>query len=147
MPTLVFESVLPCSPTKLWEFHASAEALAKLTPPDRKIQLLSEDLEVRQGAVHTMRVRQYGIWMLWVAKITTVEPPNRFCDVAEKSPFKKWEHCHEFLPHENGALLRDFVTYELPFGVLGRLVDWLFVRRSIENLFHYRHAKTREILG
>jgi hypothetical protein len=40
----------------------------------------------------------------------------------------------------------DHVTYEMPFGPLGNLVDRLLVRHDIERMFAYRHRVTREAL-
>jgi ligand-binding SRPBCC domain-containing protein len=139
---LVFESVIPCSVEELWEFHGSLEALRVLTPPGRELQVVGEDIEVRNGATHKVRVKQFGLWIDWHAEISEVEPPHQFVDTAVKSPFKFWQHRHEFLPHADGALLRDTVRYELPFGVFGRIVDTLVVKRDIEKLFAFRHRTT-----
>lgn len=146
MPQLVVESVLPCTPQELWEFHASAEALMALTPTNRRVEVLSEDLAVRDGALHILRVRQFGIPLVWHARISEVDPPRGFVDTAERSPFAYWRHHHEFLPHPEGALLRDTVMYQLPFGPLGMIADWLFVRRDLETMFAFRHKHTQELL-
>ena len=144
MPRLLFETPLPCSPERLWEFHSSADALALLTPPSRKVEVLGGDLQVRQGALHVIRVRQFGVPIVWHARIVECEPPARFVDVAERSPFAFWRHEHAFLPHPGGSLLRDTVEYRLPFGPLGAIADRAFVRRDLERLFAFRHAATLE---
>ncbi len=146
MPQLVFESVLPCSPQLLWEFHASADALKALTPTNRRVEVLSDDLAVRDGALHIIRVRQFGIPLVWHARISEVDPPHGFVDTAERSPFTFWRHHHEFLAHPDGAMLRDTVLYDLPLGPIGMIGDWLFVRRDLNAMFAYRHRRTRELL-
>jgi ligand-binding SRPBCC domain-containing protein len=35
--------------------------------------------------------------------------------------------------------MTDRVDYELPFGPLGQLARWLFVRRQVEGIFDYRN--------
>lgn len=148
MPTLVFESPMPCGQLALWEFHRSADALRVLTPPSRRVELLSDDLRVEVGALHKIRVRQFGVPMEWHARVIEVDPPSRFVDVAERSPFRKWRHEHAFLPRaDGGSTLRDTVEYELPAGWLGHLADRLFVRRDLERLFAYRHEQTRRVLA
>ena len=144
--TRVFESTIECPVEALWEFHSSAEALRILTPPSRKIEVLSKDLEVREGALHVLKVRQFGIPLVWKARISEVHPPIGFTDTAEKSPFKSWRHRHEFIHAEGGSLLRDTVTYEAPFGPLGDLARVLFIDRDIERLFAFRHKATRRAL-
>ncbi len=146
MPRLQFETVLRCTPEQLWDFHSSAAALRVLTPPSKQVEVIGEDLAVRDGAIHKIRVRQFGLPLVWVARIEQVQPPHQFVDVAVKSPFKSWTHRHEFLAHAEGALLRDTIDFEMPLGPLGSLVYALIVRRDLESMFAHRHKATKEAL-
>lgn len=138
MPTLTFESCLDAPPEDVARFHGSLDALARLSPPGTQVEILGEDTEVRDGALHVLRIRRGPFSMVWKARISEVGP-HGFTDTAEQSPFAAWRHRHDFLPHGPGTLLRDTVEYALPFGVLGRLADRLFVQRQIEALFAHRH--------
>jgi hypothetical protein len=144
--TRVYESLISCPVERLWEFHASVESLKLLTPPERRVEVVGNDLEVREGALHVLRVRQFGIPLVWKARISDVDPPHGFTDTAEKSPFKFWRHRHEFVPHGLAALLRDTVTYAAPLGVLGDLARAIFIDRDIDRLFKYRHEATKKAL-
>ncbi|MBC7833644.1 MAG: hypothetical protein H7Y88_00905 [Phycisphaerales bacterium] len=69
---------------------------------------------------------------------------GEFTDVQIKGPFHRWEHRH--IVEADGAnrcVLRDEVTYELPFGALGRVFSGALARRRLERMFEYRHAVTR----
>lgn len=143
MPRLVFESVIPCSVQELWDFHGDVSALGRLTPPGNQVTILSEDTAVRNGALHVLRVKKNGLPLVWKARISEVEPPHRFVDTAEQSPFKSWRHEHAFLEHAQGALLRDTVDYEMPFGPLGALVDRILIRKDLEAMFAHRHQVTK----
>lgn len=150
MPILRYETWMPCSVAELWQFHASTEALQKLTPPERKLEMASSDrgdgiLPLEDGALHILRFRLGPFRMEWRARISNVMPPNGFTDTAEKSPFKRWSHRHRFVAEDPGCRLIDEIDYELPFGVLGKLVAPL-VRRDLDRLFAFRHARTRETL-
>jgi ligand-binding SRPBCC domain-containing protein len=83
------------------------------------------------------------------SKIVEYTPPTGFVDiqVPGKGPFKAWTHRHEFTELPDGRTrLTDHVTYIMPFGPLGALVDKAIVRRDIEKMFAYRHRVTREAL-
>jgi len=146
MPSKVIELIVSANPEAVWTFHSSAEALNVLTPPDRKMRMISTDLTVREGAIHEFKVKVGPFWTTWIAELSEVHPPIGFRDTARKSPFKKWSHHHQFLEHPSGTLIRDTVSYELPFGILGRLVNWLFVSRDIDRLFAFRHQATACLL-
>lgn len=146
MPRLVYETPISAPVEALWEFHSSAEALHILTPPKARIQVMGDSLAVENGAIHRIRVRKNGLPVDWVAEISEVIAPRQFRDTAVKSPFKSWTHLHEFLPHEDGCLLRDTVDYELPFGPLGAIANHLFVRHDLDSMFVYRHDQTKRAL-
>lgn len=141
-----FECLVKADIQSVWNFHSSAEALAILTPPNRKMKLVSSDLAVREGAVHELRIRLGPFYRCWKARLTMVNPPNEFTDTAEKSPFKSWRHRHQFLERGDETVLKDTVEYALPFGKLGELVDKFLISREIDRLFAFRHAATRRAL-
>jgi ligand-binding SRPBCC domain-containing protein len=145
VPTLTFETRLDVPPEVVADFHRSVEALTLLNPPGTRVEILGEDTEVRDGALHVVRIRRGPFAMVWKARISEVGP-HGFTDTAEQSPFASWRHRHEYLPEGDGTLLRDTVEYALPFGVLGRLADRLFVRRKIERAFGVRHQGTARAL-
>lgn len=142
MVTRVWRSAIPCSVEALYDFHRSAEALTLLTPPNRQVQIAG-DAEVRDGALHVLRIRQFGLPLEWHARISDVNPPHGFTDTAERSPFAHWKHRHRFLPDGEHAMLEDEVTYALPLGVLGRIADRMLVARDLDRLFRFRHEVTR----
>ena len=139
MITRIYESKIPATVERLWKFHSSAEALRALTPESQRVEIVGEDLSVRNGALHVIRVRQFGIPMVWKARLSEVDPPHGFRDTAEQSPFPFWTHLHEFIDDGDGSILRDTVTYRSPGGAIG---DWLITRRQIDRLFKFRHAST-----
>ncbi len=146
LPTLTFETRIRCTPEELWDFHSDVNALKLLTPAGTSVSILSEDTEVREGALHVLRVRKMGLPLVWKARIRDVHPPHEFSDWAERSPFKSWLHHHEFLAEGDGSVLKDTVTYELSFGFLGAIANRLFVQRDIEAMFTHRHAVTKKSL-
>jgi ligand-binding SRPBCC domain-containing protein len=138
----VFSVLIPASIEQVWEFHSSVEALRILTPSNRKVTLLSDDVEVRNGALHKIQVRQFGVPIEWHALISEVQKPHRFVDTAQKSPFKYWQHQHDFTEENGGTRMTDTITYEMPFGPFGELANKLFVSRDLDQLFKFRHAAT-----
>lgn len=130
----------------LWDFHASASALRLLTPPEQEIQLISKDLTVREGIVHELKTKQFGLWITWKARITNVNPPHGFTDTAMKSPFKSWVHHHDFIDDEGHCILRDTIHYEMKAGPIGNLVNALSVEEKIDSMFKFRHKVTKSHL-
>src|SRR5690606_7896787 len=143
MSTYYYKSVqwLPVTVDKAWEFFSSAKNLAKITPEDMKFRITSE---LQQGEIYEGMLIEYsvrpllGIPVFWRTKITEVNAPKVFKDSQLKGPFALWEHTHTFTEQGNGTLMQDTIKYRLPFGVLGRLVHRLVVKKRIDEIFSYR---------
>ena len=80
-----------------------------------------------------------GIPMRWQTRITQVDEGNSFTDIQQKGPYKTWNHLHEFIPNNNGVMMKDTVDYELPWGLMGSLAHSLIVRKQLNNIFDYRY--------
>jgi ligand-binding SRPBCC domain-containing protein len=144
MPILEFPLDLPgVTRGALWEFHRDPAALERLTPPEKKIQVVERPLDMYAGARVVLRVRQFGLWLTWISLIEVWEPETCFVDVQEKGPFACWRHEHLFF---EGRLL-DRVTYEVPLAMAGgRLADRVLVRPDLERMFVHRHRVTAAAL-
>jgi ligand-binding SRPBCC domain-containing protein len=91
----------------------------------------------------------------WDAEITEFVWNEHFCDVQNRGPFLYWKHCHRLASKSrlrgpgvvtDGTLLIDAVEYELPFGPLGNLANFLLVKAQMKSIFDYRHKQTLEML-
>lgn len=82
-----------------------------------------------------------GIPMNWVTEIKTVKDLEFFVDEQRVGPYKIWHHEHHFKVVDGGVEMTDIVSYVLPFGILGRLLQPLLVRPKLEQIFDYRFKK------
>jgi ligand-binding SRPBCC domain-containing protein len=88
-----------------------------------------------------------GIPVYWRTEILRSEPPFRFVDVGRKGPHRLWHHTHRFDVVDGGTLLNNTVRYRLPFGILGRLVNTLKMRRDVDKIFDYRSQRSGELFA
>jgi ligand-binding SRPBCC domain-containing protein len=99
-----------------------------------------------EGLMITYKVSPVlGIPLGWITEIKTVQDGVFFVDEQRKGPYKIWHHEHHFEAVEGGVLMTDIVSYTLPFGFLGKLAHWLFVRKELEAIFEYRFKKVDEL--
>ncbi len=149
MPTLEFACDIEAPLDKVWIFYDDIGCLFKLTPPEVKARLEGEPVPMGVGVVYHLLITRFGVTLHWDAEIIAYEPPRLFRDrqVDGKGPFQAWTHTHTFDPLPGDRTrITDHVHYHLPFGPLGRLADFLFVRRELGKMFAYRHKVTRETL-
>lgn len=133
---------LHCNIDKAWKFFSSPYNLARITPKEMKFLVLSDlpDEHIYEGMVIDYKVSPLlGIPMRWRTRITQVNERNSFTDLQEKGPYKLWNHFHEFIPNEQGVLIKDTVDYELPMGLLGKIAHTLMVQKKLQHIFDYRY--------
>lgn len=138
MTTHVFKTELwlPVPREKVFPFFADARNLEQLTPPWLNFNVLTPgEIPMRAGAIIDYRLRIHGLPVRWQTEITGWNPPFSFCDEQRRGPYHRWSHTHTFVEKSGGTVCRDEVIYAVPGGAL---VNWLFVRRDVEKIFHYR---------
>jgi ligand-binding SRPBCC domain-containing protein len=133
----------------VFEFHLDPRNAARISPRGTRVLSVEAPEQVREGDAVHLAVRQFPlpVTQRWRVRIERIEEPVAIVDVAFAGPFPVWRHEHLFsVAGENRTVLTDRVTYELPLGALGRLVDRLVVRRVLVRAFRARQARTRAIL-
>lgn len=78
-------------------------------------------------------------------RITRLEQPARFQDVMVSGAFKSMKHDHEFVPQPTGTLMVDRFEFESPFGILGRIVDRLFLARYMRRFLIRRNGVLKKL--
>jgi len=131
---------------KTFRFFADPGNLTEITPTWLNFQIVKVDgLPLRAGSEFKYRIRWLGMPRAWRALITEFEPPRRFVDVQVKGPYRLWRHEHTFEDVDGKTLMRDRVEYEVPCGLVGRIVHWALVSRQLRQIFDYRAAMIRKI--
>lgn len=138
-------TLIKCSVEELFDFHTDTNNLTKITPPDIEVKLLTPDFKAKEGEILKLKSIKNYIPINWTVKISKSQRPNKIVDTALKSPFKYWEHEHIFIKHENFTELKDVVTYEMPFGIIGEFLE-PFVYSDLLKMFEFRHEVTKKIL-
>lgn len=167
---LEFSSWIAVPVPRIFRFFSNPENLPRLMPPATEtrvegFQLVPPPMIPTQDAVDTRQAAGKGSIIdtsfrplrflsrrqkLTVA-IVEFEWDHHFVDVQQKGPFKRWRHRHEFIADWrngfDGTSIRDAIEYEVGFGFLGSLLDHLFVKRNLRQMFAYRQKKVEQLFS
>jgi ligand-binding SRPBCC domain-containing protein len=134
----------------VFAFHLDPRNASRIAPRGQRVLSVEAPETVQRGDEIRLAVRQlpWPFAQHWRVRIEAVDESGAVVDVALAGPFPTWRHEHLFTyAGEGRTLLTDRVTYQLPYGALGRLADRLLVRRMLLRAFRERHERTRAILG
>ena len=134
-------------PEAVFAFHADLSNHPRTSPPQMREQVLKGLEEpLGEGARVVFRARHAGRWQRLEAEIVQWDPPVSFVSRQVRGPFRAWTHRHAFRPFQSGTLLTDQIEYQLPYGILGRLADQLWVGPHLDRFFAYRQSAAKIFL-
>ena len=87
----------------------------------------------------TWEAKHFGIKQTLTSVISEFDYGNNFTDVMIKGPFKSITHQHIFRFTMGKTMMQDRFSYEIPFGFLGRLFDYLFLNIYLKKLLVRRN--------
>ena len=71
-----------------------------------------------------------GVKITWVTEITHVKDKKYFADEQRVEAYKMWHHQHFLETTPEGTLMKDFVSYQPPFGILGNIANQLIIKKK-----------------
>ena len=147
--TLKKEQVVTKDILTVFDFFSKPENLSIITPRAMKFKILTPSpIDMKEGALIDYTVSLMFIPIRWRTLITNFSPPTLFVDQQLKGPYSMWHHTHIFEKiSENETLIKDKVVYGVPFGIIGIVVHYLYIRRYLKNIFLYRKNKIEEIFN
>lgn len=148
--TLHTKQFLKSNLTTVWDFMSSPSNLARITPAYMGFHILSDikDTKMYPGQIIEYYVTPVaGIKMHWVTEITHVKDLGYFVDEQRFGPYSFWHHKHFLKEVPGGVEMTDVLHYKVPFGILGKIVNSLFVKKKIKEIFDYRFHKLEEIFN
>jgi ligand-binding SRPBCC domain-containing protein len=131
---------VPDSLENAWQFFSDPRKLKEITPARMGFTITSPMPEqMYEGMIISYVVRPLlGIPVQWVTEITHVVEGRMFVDEQRFGPYRFWHHEHHFSEIPGGVEMRDIVYYVVPYGWMGRLANFLFVRTALDRVFAYR---------
>lgn len=142
------EQVLSSQREDVWNFLANPLNLNILTPPDLRFEILSRlPQRMYNGLLidYAIHIPLFG-QRRWLTEIKHIEEGFRFVDEQRCGPYRFWYHEHTVETLADGRTrMVDLVTYQLPFGPVGRLVHFYLVEKMLADIFAYRSRKLTEI--
>ena len=147
---IIKQQLIKSSIEEVWDFASSPKNLKKITPNYMNFIIKSKntDEKIYPGMIICYKVSPIlKIPTRWVTEITQVKKNQYFVDEQRVGPYKIWHHEHHFKPQKDGVLMTDIISYKLPLGILGRIVNYLFIKNKINDIFNYRYNRMEEIFN
>lgn len=147
MHTLTQTQTLPVAREKLWAFISVPQNLNEITPPKMAFKIVGELPNSAYAGLlleYKVKIPVLG-WTSWLTEIKYVKAGFSFMDEQRVGPYKLWLHTHTLEEVEEGTKMTDEIRYQMPFGIFGTIAHFLFVKRTLQQIFQYRREKLDEL--
>ncbi len=92
----------------------------------------------------TWKAKHIGKVRVLKVSITEMKSPLSFTDEMVEGDFKELKHEHHFKPTSNGTFLIDLFTFQIPYGIAGKLFTKIYLTRYLRKLLEQRNAVIKE---
>jgi ligand-binding SRPBCC domain-containing protein len=100
--------------------------------------LININETVTWQAKHLYKIRRF------TSKITYMQIPNCFVDEMIKGDFKSFRHEHYFKKADNGTIMIDKLTFKSPYGIIGKIVNEIYLKGYLQKLLQKRNAVIKQ---
>jgi len=137
---LTGEIELPIQIDEAWDFFSNPNNLGRIMPNNMAFKVVEgATLPLYEGQVIQYTVTPLPLFKTtWVSEINHINKPHFFVDTQLEGPYKLWHHKHFLEATEKGTKITDVVHYQVPFGILGRLLHPIIIKPKLNKIFEYR---------
>ena len=139
--TIRFEQFIDLPIEDVFNFFSKPENLSLITPPRLHFKILTPTpVPMQKGqSIDYILTIMYLFKILWTSLIQEYNRPHNLVDTQIKGPYSYWHHTHSFVSHQNGTIIKDCVIYSVPFGIIGALLNTIYIKYDLNSIFKYRH--------
>ncbi len=100
--------------------------------------LIEQNETVTWQAYHFFKTRQF------TSLISAMQSPSYFKDEMTKGDFENFEHQHFFKEINNGTMVIDKLNFSVPYGFVGKMVNYFYLNKHLNKLLVHRNAVIKE---
>lgn len=145
MPLIVIQTEIDAPIDRVFDLSRSID-LHKISTAKSNEEVVAGRTSglINLGESVTWRARHFGITQLLTSQITSMFPNDLFVDEMVSGAFKRFQHAHIFLVLKGKVLMTDRFDYTSPYGVFGKIADFLFLKKYMTKLLMDRNKVIKE---
>ncbi len=146
MPEILIETQIRASAETCFDLMRDVRIHTETTmQTDERVVAGVTDGMLGLGQTVTFEGTHFGMRQRLTVRVTEFERPRLFVDEMTEGNFRSFKHIHEFVRVRSGTLMKDTLIWTSPFGILGRIVDELVMKRHLRTLVSTRNARLKQL--
>ncbi|WP_317130106.1 SRPBCC family protein [Chryseobacterium echinoideorum] len=100
---------------------------------------------IEEGESVTWKAKYLGFYQTHTSKIIEMQKPHQFTDIMLEGTFKYFKHQHVFKKDGKNTIMTDILEFESPFGVIGKIFNFMFLKNYMESFLSERNQLIKSI--
>lgn len=146
MPEILIETQIHAPAERCFDLMRDIRIHTETTmgTDERAVAGVTEGM-IGPGQTVTFEGKHFGFKQRLTVRVTEFERPTLFVDEMTEGNFRTFKHIHEFVTVRSGTLMRDRLIWTSPFGIVGRIVDELLLKRHLRDLVSKRNLRLKQL--
>jgi ligand-binding SRPBCC domain-containing protein len=145
MPTIHLTTFIAAPAERVFDLSRSIELHKKSMVKNNEQAVAGTTMGlINLNETVTWKAKHLGKIRVLRVKISAMQSPHLFTDEMVAGDFKSMKHEHHFKPINNGTLMIDLLSFESPYGSIGKLVNKVFLTRYLRKLLEHRNLVIKE---
>jgi ligand-binding SRPBCC domain-containing protein len=146
MPVIELSTVIRAPRERVFDLARSIDAHQDSTggTEERAVAGVTRGL-IGMNEEVTWEARHFGIRQRLTVRVTAFDRPKHFQDIMISGAFKRMAHDHTFSEHPAGTLMSDRFEFKSPLGILGAIVDRLFLAAYMRRFIVRRNEILKQL--
>jgi ligand-binding SRPBCC domain-containing protein len=141
MTEIVLETIFHAPIETVFRLSANIDVHQQSARKTREIAIAGVTSgNITLGETVTWKGRHFGVMLTHQSRITAYVLPDFFVDEMQKGCFKSFRHEHHFEYVNGVTTMTDKMFYETPFGIFGKLFDWLLLKKHMTQFLLERNS-------
>lgn len=134
--------LIPVHRNDLFEFISDYKKRVRLLPPDILLELTSIPSDLKNNANYDFKMNRFGLSYSFSLNIENINLRVGFTEKTHGGIFSSWSNTFQLEEQKNNStLLTNIIEYKLMFGVLGTLVDDLWLKNDMKRILQFSQTK------
>ncbi len=145
MTTIILETIINASQQRCFDLARSIDLhLESTVSTGERVVVGKPSGLVELGDEITWEATHFGVRQKLSVRIIEMTPYTSFTDCMVKGAFKSMNHRHSFELKDGKTIMKDHFCYETPYGIVGRLFDFLLLKRHMKRFLLIRNTMIKQ---
>ena len=142
MAYIQLSSMIPQKREIVFDYITDMNKYISLLPSDISLSLVTPAPKMKIGVEYEFQIKRFGFSRSWTTKIDVYKKNEYFVECETSFVFQNWRHECQLQDHgDQNTLMVNHIEYTVGYGLFGKLVDDIWLRKDIKRIVDCAHKK------